>query len=100
VATQCAREATVGAFVLAFGTLGYVACDDGLLEDGVEKIALYAELEPDGTLSPTHAAVQLPDGYWSSKIGDFEDITHFTVESLHGPVYGEVVQYLKRPRQG
>lgn len=87
------RVETRLAFVLAYGTLGYVPCEDGSVEAGFEKIVLY---EDDKGI-PTHAARQLPDGRWASKLGPFEDIEHRNVECLRGPVYGNVAQYLKRP---
>src|SRR4051812_40036029 len=63
------RAETLAAFVLAFGLLGYVPCDSDAVEPGTEKVALYAR---DG--APTHAARQLPDGRWTSKLGTMEDI--------------------------
>ncbi len=85
------RQRTMLAFALAYGTLGYVPCDDGGLEVGCEKIVLYQDAD-----GPTHAARQLPDGRWTSKLGNFEDIAHRTPECLEGPCYGRVFQYLKR----
>jgi hypothetical protein len=58
-----AREETMAAFVAAFGELGFVSCEDHLLEEGYQKIAIYAT--PDGV--PTHVARQLPSGLWTSK---------------------------------
>lgn len=87
-----AREVTISAFAEAFATLGYRVCENGSPEAGFNKIALYA-LED----SPTHAARQLPNGFWTSKLGDFEDINHRNLECLNGPLYGEVVRYFKRP---
>src|SRR5262245_47358615 len=55
--SQAPRIATMAAFVEAFATLGYSPCEDGELDPGAEKVALYAL--PD---VPTHAARQLPDG--------------------------------------
>ena len=81
---------TIEAFVDAFWTLGYVPCEDGRHEPGYEKVALYAF---DGT--PTHAARQLTDGRWSSKLGRSVDIAH-TPDALDGPVYGAIVLYLCR----
>jgi hypothetical protein len=92
------REATVDAFIRAYGTLGYALCQDNSLEAGFEKIAIYATRETDGSLSPTHAAKQLPNGHWSSKLGDFEDIEHPELDVLDGPAYGTSVCFLKRPR--
>lgn len=86
------REQTILAFVLAYGTIGFVPCDRGSLEVGFEKIALYASAG-----EPTHAARQLPNGRWTSKLGEFEDIAHVNIECLHGPCYGQVAIYLKRP---
>jgi len=45
----------------------------------------------------THAARQLPDGKWTSKLGQLEDITHGTTDVIEGGDYGEVVQFMKRP---
>ncbi len=92
------REETVEAFILAFGTLGYVACGDGSLEDDFEKIAIYA-ISAGGILSPTHAARQRPNGRWTSKLGPSEDIEHTTPENVNCPTYGVPVRYLKRPRK-
>ena len=87
-------QVTIAAFVSAFATLGYVTCADGVLETAFEKVALYADFG--GT--PTHAARQLPDGTWTSKLGEDIDITHRTPGLLNGPLYGTVVQFLRRPR--
>ena len=46
----------------------------------------------------THAAVQLNDGRWSSKLGVHEDISHRTPESLESELYGVVNCYMRRPR--
>ena len=34
------REATVEAFIAAYATCGYAACEDGAIEPGIEKIVL------------------------------------------------------------
>lgn len=85
------RQETLEAFREAFAILGYVVCEQADLEPGFGKIALFADT--DGT--PTHAARQLPDGTWTSKLGLSEDIQH-ALEDLAGAVYGAVVQILKR----
>lgn len=90
---ESAREDVgVGNLIAAFRTLGYDECDDGTLEDGFEKLAIYGS-----GLMYTHAARQLPDGRWTSKLGQLEDITHSTTEVIEGSDYGYVVQYMKRP---
>jgi hypothetical protein len=88
-------EETIEAFIELYRTFGYEpsdSSDDGSLETGYEKIALFAL----GT-TPTHAAKQLPDGRWTSKLGVYEDIEHNNLSCLDGPCYGRVVQFLRRP---
>ena len=77
----------------AFRVLGYEECDDGSLEDEYQKIALYA----DDSGTPTHAARQLADGAWTSKLGELADIVHATVDDVNGPLYGAPVQFMRRP---
>ena len=89
------REETVDAFLRAYGTLGYSQCADGSLELDIEKIVIY--LDTSGT--PTHAALQLQDGRWTSKMGGYEDIEHATPEALSGPRYGKPSIYMSRARQ-
>jgi hypothetical protein len=85
------RERTWAAFLQAFATVGYTPCADGALEPGWEKVALYATDE-----GPTHAARQLDNGRWTSKLGPDDDIEH-GLEGLCSPSYGSVVQFLRRP---
>lgn len=84
------RLETVDAFVQAFSTKGYVPCDDGHPEQGFEKVALYGLKG-----KPTHAARQLSDGNWTSKLGEHCDVSH-TINALDGPEYGSVAMFLKR----
>ena len=74
----------VDAFVRAFATLAYVACDNGTLEPDFEKIAIYAL--DDGT--PTHVARQLHDGAWTSELGRYKDIQHATPAALETSTKG------------
>jgi hypothetical protein len=85
------RERTLTAFLQAFATLGYTPCPDGSLEPGWEKVALYATDE-----GPAHAARQVDNGRWSSKLGPDDDIEH-DLEGLYSTSYGSVVQFLRRP---
>ena len=85
-------DETVEGFVEAFRSLGYETCDDGFLEKGFEKVALYADT--DGL--PTHMARQLSSGKWTSKMGELEDIEHPTSEELCGDSYGVITRYMKR----
>lgn len=89
---QAPRSFSIQAFVEAYRTLGFAPCDDTSFEPGFEKIAFYAT--PD--LRVKHAARQLSNGLWTSKLGDIEDIEHL-LDGLSGAQYGAVVQILKRP---
>jgi hypothetical protein len=94
----CTRALTTAAFIQAFGTLGYLPCRDGLLEANNQKVAIFATRGLMGNV-PTHAALQLPDGTWTSKMGPLEDICHQNVDGVGGPVYGDVICYLARQRE-
>ena len=80
------------AYVAAFDTLGYEPCDDGSLEEGFEKVAIYES--PSGYVM--HVARQLHTGRWTSKLGQLEDIEHAGPDELEGREYGRVVQYMRR----
>ncbi|NVJ20655.1 hypothetical protein HUW62_05390 [Myxococcus sp. AM011] len=87
-------EESVAAFEQAYGTLGYVACGmSSQPDEGWQKIALY---EKTGVI--THAARQLPNGLWTSKLGEAEDVEH-ELKGLEGAEYGRVCLILKR-KQG
>ncbi len=86
------REVTRAAFQQAFVSLGYAPCAGADLESGFEKIALFADQRD----RPTHAARQLPDGRWTSKLGKKEDVEH-ALSDLEGAIYGSVVLIMKRP---
>ena len=84
---------SIQSLIEAFAGLGYELCADGGNEPGLSKIALYADWQGDWT----HAAVQLPDGGWSSKLGLYEDIRHRAPESLDADSYGDVHCFMRRP---
>ena len=93
------RSETKDAFVEAFGTLGFAECENGNLEPGIEKIALFGNGAV-GSEIPTHAARQLECGDWTSKLGCLEDITHSRVDDLSGAAYGRVICFMSRNRYG
>lgn len=80
--------------VRVYRSLGFEPCDDDVLEPGFTKVALYAS----GT-NYTHAARQLPDGRWTSKLGKWEDIEHDTPDDVAGGAYGTLAQFMRRPTQ-
>lgn len=92
------REETIPAFVSAYETRGFRLCVGGELEPGFEKIAIYGK-NNGGVVVPTHAALQLPSGEWTSKLGRFEDIIHSHENDVNGPTYGTVRYYMSRPIQ-
>ena len=85
------RELSLRAFIGAYSVLGYSVCDNGELEEGFEKIAIFENIS-----GPSHATRQFPDGSWTSKLGTYEDIKH-VIDALEGVEYGKIVQFLKRP---
>jgi len=87
------REATIEAFVELFASIRYQCCDNPSHETEYEKIAIYAL---DGI--PTHAARQLNNGKWASKLGEDVDIEHDSLECLYGPIYGNTVTIMKREK--
>jgi hypothetical protein len=89
--SEAPREETIAAFLAAFASLGYQPIADSALEPAVEKLVLYAQNE-----TPTHAARQLADGWWTSKLGPNIDIEHETPDAVTGGLYGEVVAVLGR----
>lgn len=88
-----AREESLSAFLAAYATLGYSPTSDAAFEPNVGKVAIYAR-----SGLPTHAARQLPNGRWTSKLGQAEDVEH-ELPALVGSLYGEVAAILAR-REG
>jgi len=85
------REVTLGAFQLLFEHLGYEACLDDSLEKRFQKIAIYS----DSNNTPTHAARQLPNGNWTSKLGSWYDVAH-TVQNMDNGQYGKVAIIMRK----
>jgi hypothetical protein len=84
-------------YLRCFDYLGFRRCDEGSLEPDVEKIAVFV----DDADEFSHVARQLTDGWWSSKLGVYEDISHPTNETLlcGRPIaYGQNLIFMARPR--
>lgn len=80
-------------FVKAFQGLGYETCESSELEDGYDKVVIYA------TGSRTkHMARQLDNGLWTSKLGPQFDISHGRPTDVDGQHYGTCRVYLRRPK--
>lgn len=104
------REETVEGFVEMFESLGYEQCGGAeIFEIIFERVAIYRTnlgnpWTPRGF--PTHAARQSWKRVWLSKLGEWQDIEHATLDCLCGEdvtgrtePYGEVVAILKRKRK-
>lgn len=89
------KDDSLPAFIATFVNMGYECCDADGVEPGFEKIVLYVDEQQERV---THAARQLPDGFWTSKLGPQWDINHL-LEGVCGPhpAYGRVAQILRRP---
>jgi hypothetical protein len=91
---------TTAGWDLFYTPLGYRAADglDVSSESGVRKVAVYATKTAAGAVKEyTHAAIQEPDGTWTSKLGSGPLIRHRTAGAVNGPSYGEVVRvYVKK----
>jgi len=92
------RNWNVDTIVQIFRSLGYELCQSSALENGWEKVALYAV-----AYECRHVARQKPDGKWTSKLGNLLDLDHDTLDclssaSLDDESYGKVAKIMKRPR--
>ena len=87
-----ARTDRMESLVEVFAGLKFQRCQDGSLERGFEKVALY---EIRGAWK--HAALQTPTGRWRSKMGTGPVIEHRSPESLSGGAYGNPTIYMRKP---
>ena len=88
---HASRTSSIVSLIEVFTGLGYEPSEDAVHEPGFRKIALYADQRGDWT----HAALQLPGGRWTSKLGPDEDISHRAPESLDSAAYGEVHCFMR-----
>lgn len=84
-------EESLAAFDDLFFSVGASVAEHDDLEENAVKIALFAVGE-----MPTHAARQLRNGAWTSKLGKFIDIAH-ELRDIEGPEYGRVVRIYAVP---
>ena len=79
--------------IAAAAAFDFQQCEDGALEPGFEKVALFGSGD-----WVEHASRQLRNGQWTSKLGTRgEDIEHDTPEVIAGGDYGSVLAFVKRP---
>ena len=84
------RSPLIGSLVAVFESIGYSTCESSAIEEGYEKVALYAKQD-----CWMHAARLLDSGRWTSKLGPDEDIEHESAECL-ARFYGQVYCYMRR----
>ena len=84
------NEATVQSFIELFESIGYQQCNDSSFENGFLKVAIFTINE-----QPKHAARQLPDANWTSKLGFEEDITH-SIEGMNNGYYGDATVFMRK----
>jgi hypothetical protein len=84
-------------FQEAFELRGYEVCSEIAHEPGFLKVAFYVDASGD----PTHAARELPSGEWTSKLGDWVDVTHGNPDGVGGTSgYGTVALVMRRSTGG
>lgn len=88
------RDEALEAFKPAFEELGYSVCKSADFIEGFEKIAIYV----DSRGKPVHAARQISEKNWTSKLGKAEDIYH-TINGLDDSLYGSVALIMKRRKK-
>ena len=71
---------------------GYEKCEEGNIEEGFDKIVLFEDHEGDFV----HVALQLENGNWTSKMGTYEDIEHYSVDAISKKDYGTPRLYMKK----
>lgn len=79
-------------YVAAYEAVGFERCTSADLEPDFEKVAVFADAAGSGT----HAAKQLDDGSWTSKLGQLQDIRHQALDGVAGQSYGTVHAVLRR----
>ena len=90
-------DGSVDGVISHFAAFGYEECHNIDLDPEYEKVVIYAKHE-NGVQSPTHAARQLPTGWWTSKLGPNEDIEHSDPSDLNSNDYGEPICFMRRKR--
>lgn len=91
------RNESIASLMEVFAGQGYEVCDAGGgaagEQAGYEKVALY---EWNGKMQ--HAALQMPDGRWRSKMGRGPVIEHHSPDALSDGIYGRATIIMRRAR--
>lgn len=84
------RTGDITSYIASYEYHGYERCDNGQIENGWKKIAIYASL---GEFR--HAAKVISETEWHSKIGNGIDIVH-SPDALTGPCYGWPTTFMRK----
>ena len=79
-------------YIEYFEKEGFELCETPDWEADYEKIALF---EKDGKTFE-HVARQIQENLWTSKLGEWEDIEHISLEALKSQGYGVPAWYMRR----
>lgn len=79
--------------IKVFESQGYSQCVSGEHENGFRKVALYYNEE---SMEWTHAARELRNGCWTSKLGKYVDIQHGTPQTIENDSYGKVYCFMRK----
>lgn len=88
-----ALDWTIENVVAVLATVGFKPCESLGREWLYEKVAIYSD---PSTGEATHFARQRVNGWWTSKLGDLEDIEHRDLSQLEGSAYGYATHAVKR----
>jgi hypothetical protein len=91
--TGVPRNYDISSLQKIFEARGYVICNNKNFELGFEKVAIFCDKNGQWT----HLSKQLPNGNWTSKLGEGFDISH-KLNDLEGDVYGCVSIILRREK--
>ena len=83
----------IDSLIKVFEFHGYSQCDSGEHENGYRKVALYYD---EKTKEWTHAARELLNGCWTSKLGEYIDIQHGSPKTIENDDYGKVYCFMKK----
>lgn len=86
------RTENLIAFQMAFESLGYALTADEEFNPEYERIAIFHK-----NGKPTHAARQIDEIHWTSKLGRNFDIFH-DLRGVEGETYGEVSLIMERKK--
>ena|ERR1035438_274850 len=79
-------------YISYFEEFGFRVTENSDLQEGITKIAI----SYDENKEFRHVCKQLPAGEWTSKLGDWEDITHINPNVLLGNLYANELIFMEK----